>query len=269
MKNLTICQYVLICLLFFNPDAGYSQMLFPESFTLILDTTRTVQGSFSPKLKHQNLKRNLLEFENVADISIRLTKNVITFANKVEVARFGSETLLSGGYVYGEYRNIYTKKLALEAYSQIHWADARGLEWRYGGGINTRWRVFRKDNIAFSLGAGPFYEFERWNYGGIADESLIPQDTEPVEKAGVKLGSYASLKYAPFKSIFIDLSLYHQASFNTIFSTPRLGSSSSITYRFSDHLGLALVFQNIYDPRPVVPIDRHFKKIELGLNVSF
>lgn len=247
----------------------YCQILHTESFSVILDTTKNVKGSIIPNFKFQNLKENLIEFENIADISIRIKDNAITFANKIEVSKFGNEILVSGGYVYGEFRKIYEKTIAFEVYGQVHWAEARGMERKYAGGINARWRIISKETIGLFAGVGPFYEFERWNFEGISDTSLIPENAAPREISNLKLGSYLSFKYALFKKIFVDGSIYHQSRFDEIFTTPRLASSTRVTYSFTEFLGLSLICQNIYDPRPVVPIDKLFNKIIFGVSISF
>ncbi|WP_026950255.1 DUF481 domain-containing protein [Algoriphagus mannitolivorans] len=246
-----------------------AQILHTENFTVILDTTKTVQGSIVPDMKFKNLKEDLFEFENTADLSVRFKKSALTFANKIELSKFGKETLLSGGYVYAEYRKITDSKLVVELYNQIHWKEARGMEWKYAGGVNMRFRMAVKENFGLYLGVGPFFENEKWNYGGVPEGREIPDVLATVQNQNVKLGSYASLKYAPFEKIFLDFSLYHQARFDELFSAPRLASSSRITYKFTRVLGLSFLYQNIYDPNPVVPIDKLFNSFSLNLTISF
>ena len=43
-----------------------------------------------------------------------------------------------------------------------------------------------------------------------------------------------------------------------MFITPRLASSTSVTYNLTEHIGLILRYQNIYDYEPVVPIEELF-----------
>lgn len=259
----------LLAIAFFVQGIAQAQILHTENFTVILDTTKTVQGSIVPDLKFKNLKEDLLEFENLADLSIRMRKSALTFANKIELSRFGKETFLSGGYIYAEYRKITDSKLVIELYNQIHWKEARGMEWKYAAGANMRFRMAVKENLGFYLGVGPFFENERWNYNGVSDESKIPANPTVILNRNFKLGSYASLKYAPFEKIFLDFSLYHQARFDELFSTPRLASSSRITYKFTRVLGISFLYQNIYDPKPVVPIDKLFNSFSLNLTISF
>ena len=254
--------------LFIGITESLGQILHAESFSVILDSTQKIKGSIVPDFEFQNQKKDLLEFENTSDISFRFKKNAITLANKIELSKYGDETLLSGGYLYVEYRKILEKRFALEPFSQLHWSEARGLEFKYAGGINARYRVITIDQIGLFAGTGPFYEYERWNYDGVKD-NLVPAITTEINSEEVKLGTYISFKWETNFNITLDISMYHQARFDEIFTTPRLASSSSITFNFTEHLGLILQYQNIYDYKPLVPIDNLYNKVTFSIDISF
>lgn len=256
--------------IFLFPQFSFGQILFPESFNLILDSTKVIQGSIRPDIKFRTQKRDLFEFSNTADVSFRLGKNhAMTVANEIEISRYGEEVLLSGGYLYVEYRQLLDRRLSIEPFLQLHWSEARGLEFKYAGGINARWRIFVSGRGGLFLGTGPFFEFERWNYEGVPYEIELPDDITPLEQKNIKLGTYLSLKLEPFDNIFLDFSAYHQGRFDALFSTPRLASSTMLTYKFTRYLGLSLEYQNIFDPEPLVPIRKDFHKVKFGLTVSF
>jgi hypothetical protein len=244
------------------------QILFTESFSVILDSARTIQGSFTPVIEFQTQKENLFEFEAMGDISIRLGKNAITIASEIELTRFGGETILSGSYLYEEYRISADRLVIPELYNQIHWSEARGLERKYAVGCNARFRIFKNQVTGLFAAIGPFYEYENWNYLGVP-ESHLPADTENIKQHNIKIGSYLSYKHIFFGKFNLDLSVYHQSRFDEIFTTPRLASSSKIGFFFSDHLELVFIYQNIYDYKPVVLIDKWFHKYIFTLSISF
>ena len=246
-----------------------AQILHTEDLSLILDSTRTIKGTFLPELEFRNLKEDLIHFENRADLSIRAGRSAFTFANKFELTRFGSETQVSGGFVYGEFRSRNERKSILEYYAQVHWAEARGLDRKYAGGVNFRWRFFADERKGLFAGIGPFYEYEKWNHIGVSDPERIPEGAPPVETELWKIGAYVSFKYAPTDRVFIDLSAYYQSRIDAPFDDARLASSSRITYNFTRHLGLTLVYQNIYDPKPKVAIDEVYNDLKLGASINF
>ncbi|MBL7995797.1 hypothetical protein JNM05_10545 [bacterium] len=133
-----------------------AQILYPESFTVILDTTKTIKGSITPELQIQTQKKLLVEISNLADLAMRFGENSITLANKIEFTKFGREKLLSGGYVYGKFRNDLDARLVLEYYSQVHWAEARGLERKYAAGAGARIRIVRTNKTGIFAGTGHF-----------------------------------------------------------------------------------------------------------------
>lgn len=255
---------VFTCLCF----VAASQILHTESFAVILDTSKTVKGSIIPDFKWQNQKENLLEFENLANISFRIKNNALTIANKIEASRFGEETFLSGGYLYIEYRRIFDNSFAFEPFLQTHWSEARGLELKYAVGGNMRFRIFVSENIGFFIGTGPFYEYEKWNYNSVPSDKL-PIDQTAITTSYIKSGSYLSLKWFTSQNFDFDLSLYHQSRYRDLFDSPRLGSNTSVTYNITEHIGLIMAYQNIFDPIPQIPIDRLFNKILMTIEVAF
>lgn len=244
------------------------QILFSESFTVILDSSKSIKGSITPELKIQTQKKTLVEITNLADLSIKLKKNYLTVANKVEFTSFGSEVFLSGGYLFLKYKNNLDKHFTLEYYGQVHWAEARGMERKYAGGVNARLKIIKNPKTGLFIGAGPFYEYERWNYNGVPDEKL-PTNLTPIDTMNVKFGMYISYKHWIFDKVFLDLSAYHQARFDEIFYRPRLATSSRVGYQINTYLQFVVMYQNIYDYKPIVPIDNWFHRVIATIAVSF
>ncbi len=135
-------------------------------------------------------------------------------------------------------------------------------------GDSLRYRLVYNKKIGIFAGLGSFYEYERWNFTGV-DETLIPENSSDVVTRNFKLGDYLSFKFKPKDYLFFDVSIYHQSRFNQIFSKPRLASSTSITYSFTEHLGLTIIYQNIYDYHPNMPIDKLFNKVVFSVAISF
>lgn len=262
-------QITILLLSTFIIHCGYSQVLHTENFNVILDTTKTVKGSLTPNFRYRNLKEDYVEIENTTDISLRFKNHGITVANKLEYALFGNENLMSGGFLYCEYVTIQNKKIALEPYFQMHWQEARGLERKYAVGSNLRWRILVKRDIGIYGGIGGLFEYERWTYIGVADESEIPSNSTPVEVNRIRGATYLSLK-KEFGSLFgLDMSVYYQPTISDPLHNYRLAGSFELTYNINRFLGLTLLYQNIYDSSPLVPIDNWFNDVNFGLTLSF
>jgi hypothetical protein len=262
-------KLILFLLVFNFINSIHAQILHYENFAVILDTTKHVKGNIVPSFQFQNLKEDLIKFENTADFSLLFEKNAMTIANKVELSRFGDETFESGGYLYIEYRRIQdTLPFALEPYLQAHWNEVRGLDRKYALGANLRWRVLYKKNTGLFAGIGPFYEYERWDYRGVPDSETIPNPANPITNELVRLGSYISFKQRLAEKFLLDLSIYYQDDIQSLFDVPRAGSSSRVTYKLTQYLGLTLLYQNMYDPSPVVPIDKLYHNVTFSFSIN-
>lgn len=267
MKTIKYCFiFLLTCQ---SASLAYAQVLHTENFNVILDSSKTIKGSFMPNFRYRNLKEDYTEIGNTADISIRFKKNAITIANRLEYARFGKENLLSGGFIYLEYMHIEEKKYAIEPFFQMHWQEIRGLDRKYAVGSNFRWAILVKQGLGLYAGIGSFYEFEKWVYTGVSDETRIPENPTSEEVNRLRGASYISFK-KEFQDLFIlDVSAYYQPTLKKPGKSYRLAGSFELTYQFSKYLGLTLLYQNIYDTDPVVPIDKLFNDVNFGLTFSF
>lgn len=261
--------YLILGLLTFA-STGKAQILHTEYFNVILDTTKIVQGTFLPSMRYRNLKEVFIEIENTSDISMRFGKNGITVGNKLEFERFGKQNLISSGFIYLEYQRVTKRrKVALEPYALMLWQEVRGLNVKYASGVNGRWQVVYQKDMGLFLGIGSQYEFERWNYLGTSDSTLIPADASPIEASIVRGNAYISFKKNFGEKFRLDLSGYYQPRFDKPFVNYRLASSTTITYNLSESIGLTMLYQNIYDPKPIVPIDKLYHDITVGLTLSF
>ena len=150
----------------------------------------------------------------------------------------------------------------------MHWREIRGLDRKYAGGMNSRWRALVKENTWLFFGIGTLYEFERWNYSGGPDD-LLPTDQMPVEIEQFRGTSYISFKQKSGDFFDLDISGYYQPTCSSPFKKYRLASSFELTYNYTKFIGLRFLYQNIYDPKPLVPIDEMYNDMNFGITLSF
>lgn len=267
MAKTVFAVLLLTCILSPHHKA-ICQVLHTENFNVVIDTSKVLKGNFTPSFRYRNLKEDFLEIGNTADVSIRIKNHAFTVANRIEYSVLGKENILSGGFLYMEYVNLQSKKIAFEPFFQMHWNELRGLDRKYAGGINLRWRALVKNNTGLYFGIGSLYEFERWNYSGVPDD-LLPIDQSPVEKERFRGTSYISYKQKIGDLFDLDISGYYQPTFSSPLKNYRLAGSFELTYNINKYLGLRLLYQNIYDPTPLVPIDKLYNDVNFGITISF
>jgi hypothetical protein len=237
-------RLVQVCLILAIFAESHSQIVFSESFNVILDSSK-VRGSIMPELRIRTQKKVLTEIDNLADLTIRLNNSRLTFANRVEFSRYGDELTLSGGYLYAELRNFTNRRIVPEYHGQIVYEHPRGLQIKYAAGINARLKIYTKKMLGIYFGLGPFYEYEKWDYSGV-ENSLLPTERNPLVNRYTKLASYISYKQTLFDLLNIDISGYHQGRFSEYFSSPRLASSIKVGLQITSHLEVLVMYQNIY-----------------------
>ena len=262
--------YVFIATIFFlicSKKVG-AQVLHTENFNVVIDTSKTIKGNFTPSFRFRNLKEDFLEIGNTSDLSIRIKNHTFTVANRIEYSILGKENILSGGFIYLEYVNLQSKKIAFEPFFQMHWREIRGLDRKYAGGLNIRWRALVKENTGLFFGIGTLYEFERWNYSGVADD-LLPTDQTPVKIEQFRGTSYISYKQKLGDLFDLDISGYYQPTFSNPFQKYRLASSFELTYNFTKFIGLRFLYQNIFETKPLVPIDNLYHDVNFCITLSF
>jgi hypothetical protein len=245
-----------------------AQVLHTENFNVVIDTSKVLKGNFTPSFRYRNLKDDFLEIGNTADISVRIKNHAFTVANRVEYSILADERILSGGFIYLEYENIQRKKIALEPFFQMHWREVRGLDRKYAGGTNFRWRALLKESSGLFFGIGALYEFERWNYSGVSDD-LLPTDQTPVEIERFRGTSYINFKQKLGDLFDLDISGYYQPTFSSPLKNYRLASSFELTYNITKFIGLRFLYQNIYDSKPLVPIDKLYNDVNFGITLTF
>ena len=257
-------------LLAFSLSCGTAaaQVLYTEAFAVILDTAKHIKGSVQPDASFRNLRERLFELECRVNMTLRRRRHAWTFANQIEYTRFGKENVLSGGYLFAEYRQLTDTRYVSELYGEVHWQNPRGLRRKYAAGYNARLRLRRQPGSARFLGAGLFYEWEEWTYRGVPAERL-PEVTTPVTTSRVRTNLYASLKQRLTEDFVVDASGYVQAPLTEDFGSPRLALAVQLRYQVREYLALQLSYRNLYDPAPVVPVDRLFNRYDFGVFLEF
>lgn len=244
-----------------------AQIIWPESFVVLLDSTRQFKGTFSPEVKIQTQKKLLVELNSLADVALRIKQNSLILAHKMEFTSVGGDIALSGGYFYAKFKGRKQYRLMPETYALLQWANARGLELGYSLGGNLRYAIRRQTRSGVFIGLGTFYEYEKWTYRGVRAE-LLPLDQAPIITNTLRFNAYVSWKQWLGERYVLDVSLYHQAGFDRIFRAPRLASSTAFSWQISEYLRLGARYQNIYDPEPVVPIREWFHRFVTAFTIT-
>lgn len=249
-------------------NASQAQLLYPESYVVIFDSTKTFKGSIAPSLELITQKELYLEVNNTADLIYKFNKSAIVVANNFELTRSGEETILSGGFVYAKYKKFFDNPLVMEHYAQYQWAEARGLQNKYAFGSNIRYKLYKNSLGGAFAGVGPFYEYEHWSYIGVPDDRL-PIDQTPISQRLWKINCYLSTKRFITEKFKVEMAYYFQNDFEGLFKSPRHGGSLGLSYAITAHIGFGVQYRMSYDLAPVVPVDKYWYNTFTQLEIIF
>lgn len=272
MENQTLSTYkhffFLILLLGVSMKSTQAQLLYPESYVVIFDSTKNFKGSIAPSIELITQKELYLEINNTADLIYKFKHNAIVLANNFELTRSGEETILSGGFVYAKYKKFFDNPLVMEHYMQYQWAEARGLQHKYAIGSNIRYKLYKNSRGGVFAGIGPFYEYENWSYIGVPDDRL-PANQESVIQKQWKLNFYVSSKRFVTEKLKLETAYYFQNTFTHLFEGPRHGGSVGLSYSITEHIGFGVQYRMSYDFDPVVPVDKYWYNTFTQLEIIF
>jgi hypothetical protein len=214
-------------------------------------------------------KKNLVDVSTSADFSFFLpAKHVAVLLMRNDLTTNGSDIIQNSGMFHLRFRDNDSRIIYPEAFFQFQWNGVLGMEGRTLMGGNARWKVIHENEHDLFIGLGLMSENESWNFNG------VPQDRIPTTKPArvtvhrLRLNHY--IKWAWKLSSKTDFVLFNflQAPSSSVLH-PRLASNASVNFNPTSLLGFSIVFDSMYDTRPVVPIDKYYYSLKASINLSF
>ena len=249
--------------------SAYGQIVFTESFTSPIDTTRSWQGTIAPELNFKTEKQDYFSFKNNANVSFLFEqKKAFTIINQLEFATYGNTVNVSNGFVHGEYR--YLVRPAVEVYPFVEsvWAPSRGLRIRVASGPQSRYRILNANTFWIITGVGIFYEYEKWNYDGVPD-GVVYVDEGYKQHHLIKGQLFSSFKLHLTEKWKLIISGYMHTRLDSNIKNPRFAYSVDLKHNVTEHFGVWLSYQAIHHTKPIVPVKKDYIVLTGGVFVSW
>ena len=255
--------YILFC--FFLSLPMQAQMLFSENQTMIIDSTKTIQGSLQPVLDFKTEKENVLTLKNTANLNLLIGRNrVINLINKLEFSTYGKSITVSGGYVHAEYRYGLHHAFEVYPYAESQWAGSRGMTFKVSTGLQSRYRLVNTTHSLMFAALGFFYEFEKWEYPN------PPAGTNPhAYSRSIKSHLSLSFKHTIGEKWELTPTAIHQAKPDSYFKSARFGGAVDLAYHITPKIGVRGTYRIIYDTTPIVPVRKDYNTVDVGLDIAF
>lgn len=255
--------YILFC--FFLSLPMQAQMLFSENQTMIIDSTKTIQGSLQPVLDFKTEKENVLTLKNTANLNLLIGRNrVINLINKLEFSTYGKNITVSGGYVHAEYRYLLYHAFEVYPYAESQWAGSRGMTFKVSTGLQSRYRLVNTTHSLMFAALGFFYEFEKWEYPN------PPTGTNShAYSRSIKSHLSLSFRHTIGEKWELTTTAIHQAKPDSYFKSARFGGAVDLAYHITPKIGVRGTYRIIYDTTPIVPVRKDYNTVDVGLDIAF
>jgi len=218
-----------------------------------------------PILDFKTEKEDVLTFKNTANLNLLINCNrVINVINKFELSTYGSQVILSGGYVHMEYRYLLDHAFEVYPYAESQWAESRGMNHKISTGLQSRYRLLNTQSSLMFAAVGLFFEYEKWEYPA-------PDNVEATYDYSRSIKSHLSLRYklGIGEKWELTTTAIHQTRPDSTFKEARYGGAIDLKYNITPTIGILGTYRLIYDSAPIVPIKKDYHSLEVGLNISF
>jgi len=225
--------------------------------TLAYDKKTVVKGDLAIGLEGDKQKTLLLDATNTLNLQLQHYKELLILASSYRFTYNGGQDFLNSGYVPLRWRHAYKNTWQPENFIQYQWDESRGMLHRFIAGTNARYNFWHKNNWEISVGSGPMYETELWNYAGV-DSSSKPVVQHNQQTSLLKSNTYIRWEGKTSNTSNLSLVVFYQTPLNNLFGQYRLASSLHFDVAVSKHFNFGIAFSSLYDSRPVVPIVKFY-----------
>ena len=212
-------------------------------------------------------KETLVSGNNFVDVALQKYKDLFIVSSSERFSYDGSTSFLNTGYAHIRWRHNYKNKLHEESFIQFQWDANRGMLHRYVAGGNLRYNLWHKRAWEMTVASGFFYENELWDYSAV-DSAKIPLNATNQTANKVRSNTYIKWEGSPSPVSHLAAVIFYQAPVND-FISPRVSANVNFTVDVSKHFSFGLLYNCIYDAKPVVPIFKFYYSLANSLVYKF
>lgn len=240
-----------------------AQIIFTESLTPAIDTTKVWQGSIAPEINFKTEKDNFFQVKNNTNVSILLSnKKAFTLLNQIEITTIGNTVNVSNGFIHIEYRYLAKPRWEIYPFTEAVWVPSRGLLLRIASGGQSRYHFVQSEHFVWTGGIGFFYEYEKWNMDGVPNLT-VPNETR--EQQTIKARFAMGLKVIFTEKWNFTTSGYLHSRLDSNVKNPRFAYSFDLKHHFTEHFGAWLSYQAIQHTKPIFPIKKLYAIVTGGI----
>ncbi|MEI8060155.1 MAG: hypothetical protein WCG67_08360 [Ferruginibacter sp.] len=260
---------ITICIIFFLFSCtATAQVLNMDRASAPNDSSKKWHTSLQAATDY-NSEKEVFDWDTRIDVT-RFTAGHHLLSSKFSnsFTNTNGSNLQNAGYLHIRFRDNDSRKISPEYFTQYQWDDLRGMLNRYLLGCNMRIMLKENKKFDFYMGIGLMYEWEKWNFDGVAADKLPLVHPDFIKTDQVKLNQYFKLSAQLFTSTEITVTNFIQAPLDKGINHPRLANFLQWNIPLSKKVGLNLNFESLYDAAPVVPIKNFYFNYQTGFSVA-
>lgn len=189
-------------------------------------------------------------------------KHAAILIHQTDYLRINESPFLNTGFTHLRGHFWRVSKRSAEIYTQYSYDNFRQVNPRILVGANARYKVFEGDNISWSFGLGPMFEWEQWTH---------PHTDEIVNVELVKANVYSSFRIEINENLDYNGLIYYQVGYDPGINDARhrVSHTSNIIAKITKKLSFTFTIELHYEDKPIVPITPFIYSIRNGIAFSF
>lgn len=263
---------LLLGLIFLNSFLGFTQILNVDRENGQDSLKRKLAFSYNVNFSSDKQKKNLLEFANQMEIDLFLKKDkVAIFLGQTDVSINGKSTLENNGYFQLRLRDNDKRRVAPDYFAQYQWNGILGMQNRVLAGCNARFRFWEDKKDDFYMSVGAFYEVEKWN-PTMTSFGFDNQNLQIINRQIPRLNVSAKTAIQLKKGIDFSATTFVQFPLNDNlkhFDQPRWFLDMNLFFEINRFLSMNLHYDHNLDNYRALPIDSYYYNLQLGFQIKF
>lgn len=196
----------------------------------------------------------VLDLDNLIQLSYKKKRNLYLFINELEVIRNANSDVLNNGFQHFRYNYRLSELLLMEAFLQHQFNQIQRIDRRVLVGVGPRFEIIRKDSLSLNMGSQIMREFEKNSSTDYSDD--------------YRLSTYLSVDWQINKELNFTSTIYYQPNLEE-FNDRRISNKSVLSMAVSNKLRLRLIYELLQDSRVPEDVPETVYSLETGLGYIF
>jgi len=198
-----------------------------------MDTAKSVQGSIDFSIGLVKNNSQILQAENSIKLQYFKGKNLFLFFNEVGLVTVDEQSYLNDGFAHIRFnRELPTKWLQFETFTQYQYNGAQDLNSRYLAGVGPRTRIVDSAKLRCYIGTLGMFEYEERKNSSATSK--------------IRLSSYLSFSAKIAKYVSLGVVCYYQPNINN-FEDYRISGEASLKIDLTNNFLIKIIYQHNFD----------------------